>query len=89
MDEKLEKVDTVNEADAENAPVQETPTEEMPVEEVPAEQAPEEVPAAETPEEAPAYIPRPAWQVWLARVCLVLFIALILMYYINIMRGGK
>ena len=84
MDEKLENVDTVNEAGTEDATIQEAP-----VEEVTAEQIPEEVPAAETPEEAPAYIPRPAWQVWLARVCLVLFIAMILMYYINIMRGGK
>lgn len=39
-------------------------------------------------EETPAYIPRPKWQVWGARVALVLFIALILMYYINMMRGG-
>lgn len=38
-------------------------------------------------EEKPGYIPRPKWQVWLARICLVLFIALIAMYYINIMRG--
>lgn len=41
----------------------------------------------ETPEES-GYTPRPMWQVWLARVALVLFILLILMYYINIMRGG-
>lgn len=75
MDEKLEKVDAVNEA-----------VEEAPAEEVPAGQAPEEAPAEETQE---AYLPRPAWQVWLARICLVLFIALIIMYYINIMRGGK
>ena len=39
-------------------------------------------------EETGGYVPRPAWQVWLARVALVLFIALILMYYINMMRGG-
>lgn len=75
MDEKLEKVDAVNEA-----------VEEAPAEEVPAGQAPEEAPAEEPQE---AYLPRPAWQVWLARICLVLFIALIIMYYINIMRGGK
>ena len=24
-------------------------------------------------EETPVYIPRPAWQIWLARLCLVLF----------------
>ena len=46
----------------------------------------ETTPAAE---ETPAYIPRPKWQVWMARICLVLFVALILMYYINMMRGGK
>ena len=39
------------------------------------------------PEEE-TYVPRPKWQVWGARVALVLFIALILMYYINMMRGG-
>ena len=33
------------------------------------------------------YIPRPKWQVWLARIFLVLFVALIILYYINIMRG--
>ena len=44
--------------------------------------------AEETPaEETPAYVPRPMWQVWLARVCLVVFIAMILLYYINMMRG--
>ena len=39
-------------------------------------------------EETPKYVPRPAWQVWTARVALVLFIALILMYMVNIARGG-
>lgn len=39
-------------------------------------------------EETPKYAPRPAWQVWTARVGLVLFIALIIMYMINIARGG-
>ena len=39
-------------------------------------------------EEAPKYIPRPAWQVWGARVALVLFIAIIIMYMIKIARGG-
>ena len=34
------------------------------------------------------YIPRPKWQVWLARIVLVIFIALVIMYYINIARGG-
>ncbi|MBR2310686.1 MAG: hypothetical protein IKA47_09185 [Oscillospiraceae bacterium] len=53
------------------------------VEETPAEEIPEETPAEETP----AYVPRPVWQVWLARVALVAFIAMILLYYINMMRG--
>ena len=51
--------------------------------------SPEEIPEEETQaEETPAYVPRPMWQVWMARVALVLFIALIIMYYINMMRGG-
>ena len=41
----------------------------------------------EIPEQEP-YIPRPAWQVWAARIALVVFIGLIAMYYINIARGG-
>ena len=39
-------------------------------------------------EEGSGYVPRPKWQVWLARICLVLFIMVVIMYYINIMRGG-
>ncbi len=42
-----------------------------------------------TPQEENVYQPRPAWQVWLARVALVVFIALIIMYYANIFRGGR
>ncbi len=34
------------------------------------------------------YIPRPRWQVWGARVLVVIFILLVLMYYVNIARGG-
>ena len=41
----------------------------------------------ETTQQEVAYVPRPKWQVWLARILLVLFIALIIMYYINLMRG--
>jgi hypothetical protein len=52
----------------------------------------ENIPEEELPEiqeeEKPVYIPRPMWQVWLARVCLVLFVALVILYYINMMRGG-
>ena len=42
----------------------------------------------EVTEEQERYIPRPQWQVWGARVALVLFIVLVIMYYINIARGG-
>ena len=39
-------------------------------------------------EQTPKYIPRPAWQVWGARVALVIFILYLIMYYANILRGG-
>ena len=42
----------------------------------------------ELQQEQPGYTPRPRWQVWTARIGLVLFILVILLYYINIMRGG-
>ena len=42
----------------------------------------------DTPEEETPYEPRPVWQVWAARVALVIFVALVIMYYINISRGG-
>ena len=44
-------------------------------------------PEEELNEQQTGYVPRPTWQVWLARVCLILFVALIILYYINIMRG--
>ena len=47
---------------------------------------PEEAQAPQ--EEKDVYVPRPAWQVWGARVALVLFIVLLIMYYVNLMRGG-
>lgn len=42
------------------------------------------------PQDSPSedYVPRPKWQVWGARVTLVLFIILVIMTYINIARGG-
>ena len=50
----------------------------------------EEIPTEEElQEETPKYVPRPAWQVWAARIGLVLFIALIIMYYIHMFRGGR
>ena len=39
------------------------------------------------PEPQP-YVPRPRWQVWLARISLVIFLLILLFYYLNIMRGG-
>ena len=40
------------------------------------------------PEEEKKYTPRPAWQVWAARIGLVVFIIFLVMYYMNILRGG-
>ena len=34
------------------------------------------------------YVPRPAWQVWMARIGLALFILVILLYYLKMMRSG-
>ena len=42
----------------------------------------------EQTQEQERYIPRPAWQVWGARIALVLFLIVLVMYYINIARGG-
>ena len=39
-------------------------------------------------QEKDVYVPRPAWQVWGARVALVIFIIFLIMYYINVARGG-
>ena len=40
-------------------------------------------------EETTGYVPRPAWQVWGARIALVIFILYLIMYYANILRGGS
>jgi hypothetical protein len=49
----------------------------------------EQIPQEELPEEPrEKYVPRPAWQVWAARVGLVLFILFLIMYYMNVLRGG-
>ncbi len=34
------------------------------------------------------YTPRPAWQVWAARIGLAVFLIFLVMYYLNILRGG-
>ena len=39
-------------------------------------------------EETSAYVPRPAWQVWLARVALVLFLIIVIGQALRIARGG-
>ena len=41
-----------------------------------------------TPEEQKPYEPRPAWQVWGARIALVIFVLFLIFYYLNIFRGG-
>lgn len=41
------------------------------------------------PEEKPKYTPRPAWQVWAARVGLVIMIISVILYYIHIATGGR
>jgi len=49
----------------------------------------QEQPEQEQPEQdAPQYVPRPAWQVWLARIGLVIFLGFLILYYINFFRGG-
>ena len=44
--------------------------------------------AAEAQQEKPRYIPRPMWQVWAARIGLVVFILGLILYYLNMFRGG-
>ena len=39
-------------------------------------------------EQEEGYTPRPKWQVWAARLGLVIFIAFLIMYYILFFRGG-
>ena len=34
------------------------------------------------------YVPRPAWQVWCARVALVLFVIIVIGQILRIARGG-
>lgn len=38
--------------------------------------------------QAQGYEPRPAWQVWLARVGLVVFILFVIYQFLCILRGG-
>ena len=43
----------------------------------------ESAPLEETP-----YEPRPKWQVWAARLGLVVFVLFLILYYIILFRGG-
>ena len=42
----------------------------------------------EAAEETTGYVPRPAWQVWCARIALVLFIIIVIGQILRIARGG-
>ena len=42
----------------------------------------------EAAEETTGYVPRPAWQVWCARVALVIFIIIVIGQILRIARGG-
>ena len=42
----------------------------------------------ENQQEESGYSPRPAWQVWAARIGLAVFIGFLILYYFNIFRGG-
>ena len=44
----------------------------------------EEIPETEQPH----YAPRPRWQVWAARIGLVIMILCVILYYLHIFRGG-
>ena len=47
-----------------------------------------ELPEESIPAEKPKYQPRPAWQVWGARIGIVIMIISIILYYIHIATGG-
>lgn len=42
----------------------------------------------EAEEKASCYVPRPAWQVWCARVALVIFIIIVIGQILRIAQGG-
>jgi len=42
----------------------------------------------ETAEKESGYVPRPVWQVWCARVALVIFIIIVIGQILRIARGG-
>ena len=48
----------------------------------------EKQPLEPAAEETTGYVPRSAWQVWAARVALVLFIIIVIGQILRIARGG-
>ena len=48
----------------------------------------EKQPMEAAEEETSGYIPRPAWQVWAARIGLALFIGYLIFYYSRMLGGG-
>ena len=42
----------------------------------------------ETIQEKPRYVPRPMWQVWAARVALIVFTVGMVIYYVNVLGAG-
>ncbi len=38
--------------------------------------------------EEQGYVERPKWQVWAARVAVVAMVAMLILYYLSIARGG-
>jgi len=48
----------------------------------------EKQPQEAASEETAGYVPRPAWQVWCARVALVIFIMIVIGQILRIARGG-
>ena len=43
---------------------------------------------AEVQQEKPAYVPRPAWQVWAARIGLVVFIGIVIVQILQLAGIG-
>ena len=54
----------------------------LPEQELPAEELPQE-------EEKPVFNPRPPYQVWAARIGLLIMIICVILYYLQIATGGK
>ena len=61
----------------------------MEEEKILSEETVEEIIDSPETEETPVYVPRPAWQVWAARIGLVIVIIGVILYYWHIASGGK